>query len=218
MKDSLIEGLNRRFDIELNQNYSVATILDPRFKDIFFTDNNKNAIRENLIAILLKDNVDVRPEEPNMQNVVELEYSSSESDDDIPLNSLIARSKKKMKSDISIWDMFSSIASASTSNSSSKILSKREILQTEIDTYLKLPIIDRTLSPFDWWQANQNSFPHLLKAMKQYLSAPASTIFSERLFSEAGNVFETKRNALKPENGEKLIYLHHNLPLLNYKY
>ena len=32
-------------------------------------------------------------------------------------------------------------------------------------------------------------------------------IYSERLFSTAGNVFEEKRSSLLPENGERLIFI-----------
>jgi len=72
-------------------------------------------------------------------------------------------------------------------------------------------------SPYTWWAANKDQFPvSLSKLASKYLSAPASSIYSERLFSEVGNVYEENRSKLLPENGEKLIFLHHNLPLLNF--
>lgn len=69
-----------------------------------------------------------------------------------------------------------------------------------------------------WWRENQHSSPTLAKIARKYLSAPASSIDSERLFSEAGNIYEPKRNRLQPENAERLMFLHHNLPLLNFDY
>nr|CAI5863745.1 unnamed protein product [Callosobruchus analis] len=56
-------------------------------------------------------------------------------------------------------------------------------------------IIDRNASSREWWKI--------------------SIIFSEQLFSEAGNVFESKRNRLSPENGEKLVWLVSSLRNLN---
>jgi len=38
------------------------------------------------------------------------------------------------------------------------------------------------------------------------------------LFSEAGNVYEENRSELLLENGEKLLFLQHNLHLLNFHY
>ena len=35
--------------------------------------------------------------------------------------------------------------------------------------------------------------------------------FSERLFLEAGNFYELKRNRLLPKTGEKLLFLQYNL-------
>jgi len=41
---------------------------------------------------------------------------------------------------------------------------------------------------------------------------------SERLFSIAGNVVTAKKSALDPENAEKLVFLHENLPLQDLPY
>ena len=46
---------------------------------------------------------------------------------------------------------------------------------------------------------------------RRYLSAPPSSGYSERLFLEAGNLYEQKRNQLFPKTGEKLLFLHNNL-------
>lgn len=52
----------------------------------------------------------------------------------------------------------------------------------------------------------------------RYLSAPASSVYSERLFSEAGQIYENKRSRLTPAHGEALLFLHHNLPIVNFEY
>jgi len=50
---------------------------------------------------------------------------------------------------------------------------------------------------------------------KKFLSTPASSVYSERFFSEYGNIFEEKRSRLLPKSGEKLVFLHHNMKLLD---
>jgi len=57
----------------------------------------------------------------------------------------------------------------------------------------------------------KNIYTHLVRLARRYLSAPPSSVFSERLFSEAGNLYEQKRNRLLPKTGEKLLFLHYNL-------
>lgn len=51
----------------------------------------------------------------------------------------------------------------------------------------------------------------LAEIMRKYLPATAS----ERLFSQAGNVYKSKRKRLLPENAQHQMFLHHNLPILN---
>jgi hypothetical protein len=53
-----------------------------------------------------------------------------------------------------------------------------------------------------------------VKLARKYLATPASSVYSERLFSEYGNIFEEKRARLLPKNGEKLLFLHHNMKRL----
>jgi len=89
---------------------------------------------------------------------------------------------------------------------------------TELDMYLKIKCIPRQSSSYIWWTANKDQFLVFSKLASKYLSAPVNNIYSERLFSEAGNVYEENRSKLPSENGEKLIFLHHNLPLLNFNY
>jgi len=50
------------------------------------------------------------------------------------------------------------------------------------------------------------------KRMQQLtITAPPSSVYSERLFSEMGQVYEKKRSRLRPELAESLSILHHNM-------
>lgn len=48
----------------------------------------------------------------------------------------------------------------------------------------------------------------------QYLTCPASTVASERLFSMAGNILTESRNRLSPDKLDKLLFLHQNLEIV----
>jgi hypothetical protein len=53
-------------------------------------------------------------------------------------------------------------------------------------------------------------YPALVRLARKVLAAPATSVFSERLFSEFGLIYEERRSRLTPANGEKILFLHHN--------
>ena len=73
----------------------------------------------------------------------------------------------------------------------------------------------KTVSPLSWWQNHKGELPHLAHLANKYLSAPPSSVESERLFSIGGMTYSTRRSKLLPETGEKLIKLCFNLKKFN---
>lgn len=85
-------------------------------------------------------------------------------------------------------------------------------------TYLQEHLTDRNDDPLRWWQANSMRLPALGNLSRKFLSAPPSSVDSERVFSTAGNVVEDKRSRLTVDNVEKLVFLNKNLSLVDYEY
>ncbi len=56
------------------------------------------------------------------------------------------------------------------------------------------------------------------KLARKYLAAPATSIPTERLFSDAGLVYTKKRNKLSGKRAEMLLFLKINLKHLNFEY
>lgn len=88
-------------------------------------------------------------------------------------------------------------------------------VERELKNFLQYPIDPAVLkSPtFDvlkWWRKNHPMYPLLSKFAQRIICVPATSTPSERVFSTAGNIVTKNRSMLKPENVDKLIFLHSN--------
>ena len=63
------------------------------------------------------------------------------------------------------------------------------------------------------WGDNEINYPHIYCIERKQLSVPVLSAYSERLFSEAGKIFDKKNMfLLLPKTGKQLLFLHHNIP------
>lgn len=83
----------------------------------------------------------------------------------------------------------------------------------EMRRYMEEKVIQRSEDPLLWWKKNENAFPLLGKVAKRYLGTVATSVPAERLFSKAGETISQKRNWLKAENVNMLLFLNTNLKL-----
>ena len=88
----------------------------------------------------------------------------------------------------------------------------------EINCYLdnfRTPQAIPEMDPFQWWIDNKKKFPTLFKIARKYLSVPATSVPSERLFSDAGNQITKDRTSLKPETVNELLFVKRNSKYYN---
>ena len=125
-----------------------------------------------------------RNKEGNLKDNIHIEfiscYESYESDDDIDYEG--CKSKRKRSGP------------------------NTEDLTDETEEFLRAPLIWQNKEPLEWWAFKCTTYCHLAKLARKFLSCPASSIYSERLFSEAGNIFEDKRCSLLPKKGKSYYY------------
>ncbi|XP_072949711.1 zinc finger BED domain-containing protein 4-like [Epargyreus clarus] len=188
-----------------NSNYLIATYLDPRFKTNYLEVRDAERARQILLEYL------------NMSYEL-LDYSSDSSLSSTPAKKSRGKETESVlshKAYDTIWDCFDKVANEN--NNSQVEHEEKNAIECELDFYLNSEQIDRNCDPYSWWAANAKQYPNLTKFVKIYLSALCSSVYNEKLFSEAGLIYEDKRNRLLPLNAQKL-FIHHNLPLVQYEY
>jgi len=74
---------------------------------------------------------------------------------------------------------------------------------------LELPALEE-YDPYTWWLTNKNQYPILHKLAMKYLSIPATSVPSERLFSDAKNLITPQRTRLDSYLIDQLMFLKRN--------
>ncbi|KAK0155081.1 Zinc finger BED domain-containing protein 1 [Merluccius polli] len=92
-------------------------------------------------------------------------------------------------------------------------LSEVDRIRAELATYLLISEISEDADPLQWWKKQEENFPRLSKLARKYLSIPATSAPSERLFSVGGGVVTCHRASLKPDAVDRLVFLAKNLQM-----
>ena len=85
-------------------------------------------------------------------------------------------------------------------------------IKNEFQHYLnvsELPALEE-YNPFSWWATNKNQYPTLHQVAMKYLSIPATSVPSERLFSDAKNLITPQRTRLDSFLINQLMFLKRN--------
>ena len=193
MKKEFHDAVKTRFEnVVTNDNYIVATSVDPRFKTAFTAEKGRE--------LLLRE---VEKFSTPVEEIV---------GEDVRTDSSVVE-----KNRVDLWDCFDELVASST-NPIPQTSSDNNPGEKEVSTFLAVPFVAKDECPFKWWTVQKSAFPNVYEVAKKFLSAPCSSVYSERIFSEAGNILNEKRNRLNPLKSESLLFLHHNLPRLDFSY
>ena len=213
-RESLLQALRMRFfsttegpnvlNIMKNKLYVAATTIDPCYKNHFFKETQD---KEKAKALLLELVVELHGEQ-----TARLEDLSTVAE--VPCQA--GSSAKKAKPDDLFRACFDEITSQheseSTRSSSTRQSENMGCLvcaAEEVDRCMALPLISRTANPLEWW-GNANGFPLLCKLARKLLCTPSSSVFSKRMYSEYGKIFEDKRSRFLLKKRENLHLIHHD--------
>ncbi len=166
----------------------MASCLDPRFKMEFISADNKPRVKDKVASEM-------------MECQEEMTSCSTEVEHEVAETSHAKKAKKSLGS-------FFKLSGAAANGDSSVTL--KDAVDAELSNYLT-PSIDKEQDPLAWWKTHSVSFPHLAKLACKYLSIPATSSPSERVFSASGNIITCQHSSLKPAMVDRLVFLAKNL-------
>lgn len=190
--NKLLSGMNDRDrwgNIINSKTLVRCTFLDPRFKNVPFTESHlqiiKNDITELITAIITS--------------------TRSDNNETQPTSSTRADTVSENEKGFSIWSSIDSkvaqIQPAGTSTS-------RAII--EVQRYLEDAIQNRNTDALKWWKDNKHNYPYLSQLARKTLCCLGTSVPCEHVFSKAGLLISDRRSRLSSNKVEMLLFLNHN--------
>lgn len=181
LKSFVLKEIEKRMGaIERVTPLAIATVLDPRYKKIHFTDALACSAAVTKIKDLMKNAT------PN------IEMSESDSDH-----------SEKQEESFCLWDSHHKLVSKNWKSTQSE-----DAISDELSIYLRSPIVGRlNENPLEIWQDLKGQFPKLYKIAFKYLTIVGTSVPSERLFSKAAQIVNQQRNRMKGKRLSKLLFL-----------
>uniref|UniRef100_A0A8C5QMC0 BED-type domain-containing protein n=1 Tax=Leptobrachium leishanense TaxID=445787 RepID=A0A8C5QMC0_9ANUR len=215
LRQVMRDSLTKRFQkYEENKNVALACLLDPRYKNhVFSSDDVLAKAKEWLTDDVQQEMQQVQlPTERSSQEEPSTSLEEQDAAEQLPKRQRTEKTVHPGQIDA----IFSHLLQRHTkeSESTSKIS-----LEDELHLYLKEPVIDRRKGdPLQWWKVNETHYKILASHARRYLCSPASSVPSERVFSEMAAIYEKNRSRLTGAHAEMLCFLHYNVLLLNWEY
>lgn len=204
VKNKIYNALIYYWNIPSNLGY-MASLLDPRYKDLDFIEDEDE--KNNLYQQLRDEYEALNSHNPISNFELSDIYSTSNFEPDIYSTSSQQETSNITRSHKEYMQQRKSKGKKKKNfNLSSKSNESDEVLH-----YLSFPSALGGENPLEWWKTHENIFPKLSKLAKKYLAVPGTSVSSERLFSDAGNLINTNRVRMDPELVKKRLFLKRNL-------
>lgn len=187
----------------------MAALLDPRYKDLnFISDEN--------IKVKIHSSLQIQYDQ--LKREMQQQISTPPSPTITPISTISADTsrsstpstrslhKYKVRCEKSIRKVFQTTEKSTASST----------IADEITTYFLLPVARENKNPLNWWKTKKEIFPILSIIAQKYLGIPATSVASERLFSDAGNHITAKRSLLDPGLVGKMVFLKRNMQTMDH--
>lgn len=171
----------------------MATYLDPRYKQAFFSQQEAQLVTDKVLSQLCQ--TQLQEWQPPMK---------------------VVKSALNIKNESKIDSFLDNMLTISSSNAETSTMLHQSQSQVKNLLYLynSEPRIERQNDPIAWWHSNPK-YSMLFPIARQYLSTPAASIASERLFSKSTNLYRDMKSGLSPENVSKILFVKANFKALD---
>lgn len=210
VKKNIYMGLNHYW--AMPDDFGImAALLDPRYKDLNFISDEETKVRihsnlqveyDQLKREMQQQSTPPSPTISAASTSTSVNTSSSTPSTTRSLQEYQARREQRVKKVLQTTEK--------------STLSTSPALADEITTYFLLPVARETKNPLSWWKTKQEIFPILSIIARKYLGIPATSVASERLFSDAGNHITAKRSLLDPGLLGRMIFLKRNMQTMDH--
>lgn len=200
LKKELLKSLKNRFgDFDKIPAYVCATVLDPNHKTIVFGDDSYKLLQK---LNIVKDEA--------FKDILE-----KDSKETVKYNPAVhvatVENKKPDKPGRKLWQRYQR-QKMQQSQKVSNVYSQRGKLDEELKRYIDEGAFGSEVDPIEWWiDHGQSKYPLLYETALKFLSVPATSVPSERVFSGNGEMLRKKRNRLSGPVANMIIILNKNL-------
>nr|XP_013106928.1 unnamed protein product [Stomoxys calcitrans] len=196
LKQSLKSHLNQSFAFVHQTSFLIiATLLDPRFKMRYLTENQLSSchteMKHNLrISLNLDDDHNVNP-----------------SFNTLPTNNY------KFYNTSDLWETHDSSTLNEVNSSENVFLA----FEQQLSFYLKEPLIARNGNIYQYW--NVTPYEYLRKLAYKYLTAPPTSLCANETICNVGKLYAERRLGSHDfEENEKILFMSSNIKLFNFEY
>lgn len=167
--------------------YAAATILDPRFKKVHFTDHN---VVRKACRILHKEMLEYR----RAKKLPGAEQSSRRAE----------KEETELLED-PLWKYHVQLQKTKEQRSEESL--DDQTCDCDFTAYLQSPGVSLLINPIDFWISKQQDCPALAHVALKYVSLTCTSVTCERLFSEAKQALGDKSSQLTPTHLYQKLFM-----------
>ncbi len=237
MKTTILQVLVQSYsNLQIQEFLTVATYLDPRFKQLYFLPQSSRQDATKLLMSAANDTAQSRKprlppsdflieatdtEEPDTKqpeiSVINVEPDSTSSiltsaaaasNSSIDSSNAQDTGSRKRKYEANDWleDIVSETPDVKITQTTVPI---QDLIQREVDRFI-IESPTKAL-PYSWWEQRSNTFPLLTPVANHYLGVPATGCPKDWLQGDGGEAYRRKRSQLPAYVVDTMVYLHQNI-------